>query len=231
MNCNCLVLFSCLLAVNTARAQDAIFEDNFSTLHIARPGWTSVYTHLAPDTMSISVQPVTGGPVPFAATFELKKDAPASTLGQASYIRSGPIAIPGKSFSIEWYENIVDGFGGPVFELWDNVGAQPNDRSGKCLEINRGPMYLTLQKKGIADVQPGWRHFKIAVDTTTNTCDVFYEDMDKPAASGAAIDGHPNTWDHIGIGFCLYISPGTHPTQWQLGGIKIAETKAPPQQP
>ncbi len=212
-----LVMMSALLP---ACAVAEGFIPNMNEDRLQSGDWPSAYTHL-PELMKMGVEPVKDAPVDRAATVELLAETSQAAVGKATYFRSRPIAIQGDQFAVEWDENILEDFAGPQIEIWGNVGKKPGEGENLLLRLSRTKTGLELGKDELFEVQPGWRHFKVVVSVAKNTFDVYYDKHMKPEATGVPLQGKIESSDRLGIGFVWYLSPGTSPTKWQVGGISV----------
>jgi hypothetical protein len=199
--------------------EDPVFNPDFSKGQFSSKEWI-VYSH-TPESMKLDVKPVDGQPFEYAASVELIESFPSQFEGKATYFRSKAIPVGSDSFSVEWFDLITDGIHGPYFELWGNVGNDPNDYSKLMLLLRRRSASIEIEKGYLVDVEPGWRHFKIVVSATNRTYDLYYENMDEPVAAGLPLMESVQDTDRIGVGFIWYPTRGTPPTEWQIGGIRV----------
>lgn len=232
-----LTFFACLhlAIIQPAMAEESIvFEPIFAGNRVGHPDWLASYTHMK-DWVTITASPAekkTGAPAGNAVTLMLSETAPSDSRGKASYIRSRAIRVGEGRVSVEWKSDIQSGVANPGFELWGRVGSRANDYKNRLLllefpangDVRHG-------KTVLGKTTPGWRHFKIDVDTTAKTWDYYCDDMDTPVVRKQPLQSATSDdaadlpdWNRIGLGFILYIAPGTQPSRWQIGDIKVSTT-------
>jgi hypothetical protein len=196
------------------------FQPDFPPGKIGGSDWPSVYSHIA-DFVEIKAGPADRQAFENVAIIELTQTAPSSVSGQATYFRSRPISVPSDQFVVTWSEKIEEGVVGLQLELWGEVGSQPNQFNNLLLRLRREKDALMFGSDQLTAIQPGWRHFKVVVSVSKNTFDLYYEDMDKPVASSVPLQTPIQSTDRLGLGFSLYLLPGTPPMQWQVGGVSV----------
>jgi len=217
------LMTGCALVFITLAANGAEgFRSEFVNEKVGRPDWLSVYTHLS-GLVQVKLAPVEGQPFTHAATVEMMSALPDSVAGKGTYMRSRAISAGSNQFAVEWSENIHPDIAGPQFELWGEVGKNPNEYSRLLLRLFRKAEGPALQPGSapLVQVEPGWRRFKIVVSAQENTFDLYYEDMERAVATGLPLQETIESTERLGIGFVWYLSPNTPITQWQVGGISL----------
>ncbi|AHF93748.1 hypothetical protein OPIT5_29770 [Opitutaceae bacterium TAV5] len=228
-----LVSSTFALVSSTLFAADAVvFEPSFTGNKVGYPDWLTAYTHMK-DRMAITAGPAenaAGAPPGNVAAFVLGETATSADRGKASYIRSRAIRVGEGRFSVAWSADIQAGVYNPSMELWGRVGSRANDYKALLLRLEfPSSGEVRHGKTVLGKAAPGWRHFKIEVNTATRTFDYYCDDIDTPVArdqplrssTSENVDDMPD-WNRTGIGFFLAVSPGTSPARWQIGGIRVA---------
>lgn len=210
-----------VISLSAALASTDEFIPAFSKERILSPDWFSVYTHL-PELVQMTVEQVEGQPFKTAAAFITTETAPANVAGKASYFRSRAFQIGSDKFAVEWSVNVVKHLVGPQFELWGEVGANPNEFDRLLLRLNLKGDSLVVDSNPVASIRPGWQRVKVVVSVATNTFDLYCGDMASPVASQLPLMTEATGTDRLGLGFVLYLNPGAPPAKWQIGGVSAS---------
>lgn len=213
-----------LLSIGAVRSEDVLFDPKYADGRVGWPDWTAVCSHLPVGTLKIELESVEGQPFSKAVTFNILSATTKEHIGKPAYVRSAPVLLGSDHLIVEWWENVVDGVDGPTFELWGKVGTKPNDRDNLALTLGRTQKGIVFGKDILVEVKPGWRHFKVVANTSTNTFDFYSDDMSSAVSKDMPLLSVPEKWNHPGIGFILYLVPNVEPLKIQLGGIRISES-------
>lgn len=222
--------FVLFFAGGVAFCASVVFEPALSG-RVGHPDWRAAFSHMS-DRMTLIAdvaETPSAAPVRQVAAFVLRETALASDSGKATYFRSRALDTGGGRFTVEWQANIRPGAVNPSMELWGKVGAKANDQQVLLLRLEVLASGDVRQGKDILGrIESGWNCFRIDVNPATLTYDGFWGGGREPVARNQPLNppdaGTAPDWSRIGVGWILYVAPGTPPLRWEIGGIKVSTT-------